>query len=87
VTVRPALRTGHRVRCPLSFAGVAPAAFYVAIAFAGIASLLTVIAMGLAAWWLLGRGEWRGPALFPVASFVLARDARRGGPENLAGRP
>jgi Protein of unknown function (DUF998) len=98
------------------------------IAFAAIASLLTVIAMALAAWWLLGRGETRALALVSVASFVLilvsgpitaaatassspvmgllervtiftfilwmavasvvlARDARRDGAGNLAGRP
>ena len=41
------------------------------IAFAAIASLLTVIAMALAAWWLLGRRDTRALALVSVASFVL----------------
>jgi hypothetical protein len=40
------------------------------IAFAGIASLLTVVAMALAAWWLLGRRELRPLAWYSVASFV-----------------
>ena len=37
---------------------------------AGIASLLTVIAMALAAWWLLGRRDMRALAVYSVASFV-----------------
>ena len=41
------------------------------IVFAGIASLLTVIAMALAAWWLLGRRELRALAVYSVASFVV----------------
>jgi hypothetical protein len=41
------------------------------IAFAAIASLLTLVAMALAAWWLLGRPEMRALAVYSVASFVL----------------
>lgn len=41
------------------------------IAFAGIASLLTVVAMGLAAAWLLARAELRPLAFYSVASLVL----------------
>jgi hypothetical protein len=41
------------------------------IAFAAIASLLTVIAMALTAWWLLGRREMRALAMYSVASFAL----------------
>lgn len=41
------------------------------IAFAGIASLLTVIAMASAAWWLLGIRSLRPLAFYSVASFVV----------------
>ena len=41
------------------------------IAFAGIASLLTVLAMGLAAWWLLAHRPLRPLAFYSIASLVL----------------
>jgi len=41
------------------------------IAFAAVDSLLTVVAMALAAWWLLSRRELRALALYSVASFVV----------------
>ncbi len=41
------------------------------IAFAGIASLLTLVAMALAAWWLVGRRDTRTLGLFSVAAFVV----------------
>jgi hypothetical protein len=41
------------------------------IAFAGIASLLTVASLALAAWWLLGRHELRPLAWYSVASLVV----------------
>ncbi len=41
------------------------------IAFAGIASLLTVVAMAFAARWLLGRRELRALGLYSLASLVL----------------
>jgi len=41
------------------------------IAFAAVDSLLTVVAMALAAWWLLGRRELRALAAYSVASFLV----------------
>lgn len=41
------------------------------IAFAGIASLLTVLAMALSAWWLVARRPFRPLALYSLASLVI----------------
>jgi hypothetical protein len=41
------------------------------IVFAGVASLLTVAAMALAAWWLLGRRELRPLAWYSIASLLV----------------
>ena len=41
------------------------------IAFAGVASLLTVVAMALTAAWLLARRDLRPLAIYSVASVVL----------------
>jgi len=53
------------------FGAVMTAAGTLHIVFAGIASLLTLAAIGLTAWWLAGRRSMRILALYSIASLVV----------------